>query len=309
MAFASSEELLGTHTEFRLPSHRRMDIYLQFRNGGLAIENKPWASDQKDQLLDYARYLKSQHTNDQWGLIYLCNGEINEHTLPMNTPTALTEKVTTLDFFQLARWLDDCALHTRAPAVRLFVEALAQFIREHINGELLVENGQELTALILRNEENVKAAFQISQQLHAAKRQIWEEFEVYVREALLRLGAELVFDEALIEGTPHSKIEFDSPPAMPAAHLGRLTSAITKNCISASRPGITRTSKACRRKPSEQRWLRSVPCHPSHLPTGGLGGHTIRGHLAPALCTRIGTLSPMPGLRSKITASRASRLI
>ena len=29
---------------------------------------------------------------------------------------------------------------------------------------------------------------------------------MYVREALLRLGAELVFDEALIEGTPHSKI-------------------------------------------------------------------------------------------------------
>ena len=206
VAFASSEELLGAHTEFRLPSHRRMDIYLQFRNGGLAIENKPWASDQKDQLLDYARYLKSQHTNDHWGLIYLCNGEINEHTLPKNTPTDLTEKVTTLDFFQLARWLDDCALHTRAPAVRLLVEALAQFIREHINGELLVDNGQELTALILRNEENVKAAFQISQQLHAAKRQIWEEFEVYVRKALLSLGADLVFEEALIEGTPHSKI-------------------------------------------------------------------------------------------------------
>jgi hypothetical protein len=206
MDFASSPELLGTYTEFRLPSHRRMDVYLRFRRGGLAIENKPWAGDQKEQLLDYAKYLQSQHPDAQWRLIYLCNGEISEHTLPKDAPPALTEQVTTLDFFQLTRWLEQCALHTRAPAVRLFVEALEQFVREQINGELLVENGQELTALILRNEKNIRAAFQISQQLHAAKRHMWYSLQEHLSRALADLGAELVFEEALVNGASHSKI-------------------------------------------------------------------------------------------------------
>lgn len=206
MEFASPADLLGTFTEFRLPSHRRLDVYLRFRTGGLAIENKPWASDQKDQLLDYAKYLHSQHPKDRWRLVYLCNGEINDHTLPKDSPSALTDQVTTLDFFQLARWLEECALYTRAPAVRLFVEALTQFVREQINGEFLVENGQALTTLILRNEKNIRAAFQISQQLHAAKRQIWHDVQAYLSQALNDLGAELVFEEALVDGASHSKI-------------------------------------------------------------------------------------------------------
>lgn len=204
--FASPNEFLGSYTEFRLPSQRRMDIYLQFQKGGLAIENKPWANDQKDQLLDYGRYLNSQHPSGHWRLIYLSNGEINDYALPKDTPAALVDRVITLDFFQLAHWLEDCALHTQAPVVRLFVEALATFVREHINGELLVENVQELTELLLRDNQNLKTAFQISQQLHSAKREIWSEFEVRLRKALLFLDIELVFEQTLVDGAPHSKI-------------------------------------------------------------------------------------------------------
>lgn len=213
--FASSDGLLGAYTEFRLPNQRRIDIYLQFKNGGLAIENKPWASDQKNQLLDYGRYLDSQHTGGNWRLIYLSNGEVNDYALPKDTPTALVDRIITLDFYQLTHWLEDCALYTQAPAVRLFVEALATFVREHINGEVLVENGQELTRLILRDDQNLKSAFQISQQLRSAKRQIWNEFEVYLREALLPSGIELVFEQTLIDGTPHSKIGLRFNPGDP----------------------------------------------------------------------------------------------
>ncbi|WP_033725474.1 PD-(D/E)XK nuclease family protein [Pseudomonas putida] len=201
--FALSEDFVAAHTEFRLPSHRRMDIYLRFRNGGLAIENKPWATDQKNQLFDYARYLESQHTKAQWLLIYLSNGEVSEYTLPKQSSAALTDQVVGLDFFQLARWLEDCAQNTRAHAVRLFVEAIAQFVREQINGELIVENGQELTALILRTENNVRAAFQISQQLHAAKRQVWQDFQASLRQQISHLHVEILVDEGLADGASH----------------------------------------------------------------------------------------------------------
>lgn len=40
-------------------SQRRMDILISGHDYGLMIENKPWAIDQKDQLVDYERHLKN----------------------------------------------------------------------------------------------------------------------------------------------------------------------------------------------------------------------------------------------------------
>lgn len=197
---------LSSHTEFRLPSNRRLDLYLRFRTGGLAIENKPWAADQKEQVYDYATYLDSQHLDGRWTLIYLSNGEISEHSLPKHAPAHLADRVVSLDFFRLAGWLDECAVLTRAASVRLFVEAVAQFIREQINGEMQLDNGQELTELILRNERNLKGAFYISQHLHEIKRQLWRDFADHLRGELKVLGTELVFEEELIDGAAHAVI-------------------------------------------------------------------------------------------------------
>lgn len=203
--FASPQTFSKAHTEFRLPNNRRIDLYLQFNNGGLAIENKPWAGDQKHQLLDYANHLMSKHGEGHWQLVYLCNWQIGEYTLPQDRAADFINHITLLDFFTLARWLEDCAACTRAPAVRLFVEALTVFVREQINGELQVENAQELTKLILSDYQSLRAAFQISQQLQAAKRELWHGFEAYLRQQLSHLGAQLVFEDTLVDGAPHSK--------------------------------------------------------------------------------------------------------
>ena len=45
-------------TEKKVNGQRRIDIYLESSDGIIGIENKPWAIDQKDQLIDYANYLK-----------------------------------------------------------------------------------------------------------------------------------------------------------------------------------------------------------------------------------------------------------
>ncbi len=204
---------LSSHTEFRLPSNRRLDLYLRFRTGGLAIENKPWATDQKKQVYDYATYLDSQHLDERWTLIYLSNGEISEHSLPKHAPAHLADRVVSLDFFRLAGWLDECAVLTRAASVRLFVETVAQFIREQVNGEMQLDNGQELTELMLRNEKNLRGAFYISQHLHEVKRQLWRDFADHLRGELNALGAELVFDEELIDGAADNVIGVRLNPA------------------------------------------------------------------------------------------------
>ena len=204
---------LNSYTEFRLPSSRRLDIYLRFGTGGVAIENKPWASDQKEQLYDYATYLDGQHPGGSWTLIYLSNGDISEHTLPKHAPSRLTDRIVGLDFFTLAGWLEECAVVTRAAAVRLFIETVAQFIRERINGELQLDSGQELTQLMLRNEKNLRGAFYISQHLHEVKRQLWRDFVDHLRGELKALGTDLVFDEELIDGGAHCVIAARFNPA------------------------------------------------------------------------------------------------
>ncbi|WP_374438359.1 PDDEXK-like family protein [Pseudomonas panipatensis] len=204
-------EDIAAYTEFNLPNGRRLDIYLKSGSGGLAIENKPWASDQANQLRDYAEYLDGQFPGGQWLLIYLCNGEVSEYSLPKDTPAQLRQRIVALDFYHLASWLEECALHTRALSVRVFVDALAQFVREHINGELRLDNSQELTQLMLRSPANLKAAFSISQHLRQVKQQLWGDFIAYLKQQLAGMRVEVRWNESLLDGKRYSGfgVQFD----------------------------------------------------------------------------------------------------
>lgn len=195
-----SDEPLTLYTEFILPTGRRLDIYLRSATAGLAIENKPWAADQACQLKDYATYLNSQFRGGQWVLIYLCNEEIGEYTLPRDTPEHLQQRTVPLSFYRLTSWLEDCALHTRALPVRMFVEALAQFVREQINGELSLEDNQELTRILLRTPDNLTAALSIAQHVPEIKRTLWRDFIAHLRQQLSDISADVTFDEELLGG-------------------------------------------------------------------------------------------------------------
>lgn len=57
-----------------IPSNRRIDVYVQSGNGNLAwclaIENKPYAGDQENQVNDYLKFLKDEY-GERFVLIYL----------------------------------------------------------------------------------------------------------------------------------------------------------------------------------------------------------------------------------------------
>lgn len=197
-----SSTAVKVDTEYRLPDGRRMDVYLRSASCGLGIENKPWAEDQLNQLRDYAKYLHGQFPDGQWLLIYLCNDEISEYSLPANTPPHLQERVVWLDFFQLAEWLEDCALHTRALSVKFFVEALGRFVNERINGETMKDSREELTGLVLQTEANTRSAFLIAQQMREVKQHLLEDFIEHLRHELADLRvAEIHLDPGLAEGS------------------------------------------------------------------------------------------------------------
>lgn len=52
------------------PGKRRIDIYITTRNFAIAIENKVWAKDQIDQLMDYDKFLADRH-GQNYLLVYL----------------------------------------------------------------------------------------------------------------------------------------------------------------------------------------------------------------------------------------------
>ncbi|MNL06015.1 hypothetical protein D3C87_1266360 [compost metagenome] len=199
----AANDPLMLQTEFRLPTGRRLDIYLRSASGGLAIENKPWAADQEGQLKDYATYLDSQFRDGKWALIYLCNEEIGEYSLPGDTPEPLKQRTFPLTYYRLHAWLEDCALHTRALPVRLFVEAMAQFVREQINGELSLEDNPELTEMVLRTPQNLTAAFSIAQHLPQVKRQLWGDLIEHLKRELADINAEVTLDDELLDGMKH----------------------------------------------------------------------------------------------------------
>ncbi|WP_276642580.1 PD-(D/E)XK nuclease family protein [Siccibacter turicensis] len=190
------------YTEYCLPSQRRIDIVLMDNQGMIGIENKPWAADQPRQLYDYACWLEETATRSQrgWHLIYLCNNEIDAATLPLDTPEALHSKVLPVTFYQLESWLSACAVHVKALQVRCFVEALAHFIREEINGETTMELQNDLTDAVLASPQSLSAAMLISQNIRQVKTRLWNDFLAYVAQRLEPFGIHVEQDPGLADG-------------------------------------------------------------------------------------------------------------
>ncbi|WP_228669743.1 PD-(D/E)XK nuclease family protein [Dickeya parazeae] len=81
----------GGDCEVTVENGRKIDLLLTFLDGVIAIENKPWAADQENQLRDYALWLNKRER--PWTLIYLCNHEPSELSLPEHTPEVLKKDI------------------------------------------------------------------------------------------------------------------------------------------------------------------------------------------------------------------------
>lgn len=145
--------------EVILANGRRIDLLITSPEGIIGIENKPWAADQKNQLLDYAQCLSK--TGKQWKLIYLCNSDPSEYTLPAETCEDISDNILTISWHAVVDWLMHCALYIRSGNVKLFVESLVKYINRSINYEVVMDDDIELSKLILKNDDSIKSAFMI----------------------------------------------------------------------------------------------------------------------------------------------------
>ena len=172
----------------------RLDIYLEFLEGVIGIENKPWAGDQTGQLSRYAAHLEKVSPNKKWLLLFFCDREPSKQSI---TPSIEDACFDWCKYAEIVDWLNLCAGKAKALAVRVFIEELAKFIRTTVSGELDMSDAKETCESILQSKSSFAAAMQISKGINSAKTKLLEKFRTDLNTQLGSYGFHLVWDRNL----------------------------------------------------------------------------------------------------------------
>lgn len=151
---------------------RRIDISITLPgNRCIAIENKPWATDQGHQLRDYGKHLEQTTASNQWALVYLCEREPSKESIPkeLRETWSQTHNFYHLKFSGAVEWLRACEMRTRPPTVRLFIDELAKFVSREVCGEAELGQGEIVKQLALESDESLRAALVVAKSISEVK--------------------------------------------------------------------------------------------------------------------------------------------
>jgi len=123
-------------TEAYTSSGRRIDVLLEFENGfRLGIENKPWAQDQENQLVDYVSFLMTGGKR-KFLLLFLGGNRKEPSSLSLDPErrnelenSGLFRAITYRDF--LLPWLEESAKEVEAEKVRWLLRDFKAWIEEN----------------------------------------------------------------------------------------------------------------------------------------------------------------------------------
>lgn len=177
-------EVLLEEVTSKSNSLRRMDIYLKYQVGndsyGICIENKPYASDQYNQLIDYYKELERRgHINRH--MVYL-----NEHN---DTPSEYSVDTKTLEswitinqyshlrFSDLIGWLKACQVECQNHSVSEFIAQLIKFIQKQFMGIEDMNEAKSVLDTMLSSQENIASALKIALNTHDMKKQLIEKLQ------------------------------------------------------------------------------------------------------------------------------------
>jgi hypothetical protein len=145
--------------EFGIEQKRRIDLLMEFDSGFLlAIENKIWAMDQREQLRDYANYLQKKR-NENYLLVYLSpygrkpsSESITDEDLEKLKGNKIHVMSYREDFFGiLDKWIGACEAENVAYFLRQFKKHLSvKFI-----GSEPVLKTKKMEELVYKNRESV----------------------------------------------------------------------------------------------------------------------------------------------------------
>lgn len=149
---------------------RRIDILLHFnlddseKGFGLAIENKPWADDQVDQVTAYNRHLIKQYKRDYIQVYLSGSGEPpSKKSIRLLRKERLSSvgRFTIMTYSQLKEWCNSCALNCRSHRLRYFIEDFADYIYDNFEGGTDVME-DKIVAELASKAENIATTIAIS---------------------------------------------------------------------------------------------------------------------------------------------------
>lgn len=176
---------------------RRIDLYIKFKSGEIiAIENKVWAKDQHNQLLDYANYLKKK--TPKYKLFYL--NPYGHNPSEDSIEEKDKNKLESEDCFQIIKytseindivsaWISVC----EADNVSYFLKQFKQYLNHKFLGkntfnmkdnlkDLVYSNINEVSELVNAYnsiDNNIQAVFdRVVKDLKKEKLQTSEHFEI-----------------------------------------------------------------------------------------------------------------------------------
>lgn len=148
-----------------ITNNRRIDLYIELLDTNprtiIAIENKIWANDQKDQLKDYARYLEKK-SKGNFLLLYLnpYGEEPSKNSIDIDCKQKLIDKKQFRiisykeDIINLInKWLAIC----EADNVSYFIKEFKKFLEIKFLGNNTLNMSKSLRKIIYNNEDEVKS--------------------------------------------------------------------------------------------------------------------------------------------------------
>ena len=176
----------------------RIDILVRIQAGrkayGLAIENKPYADDDDNQVQRYLKYLGKKY-DEQFLLIYLSpnGGGPSEKSLPeldkwkgrfavMPYYGGQEDQAKKFDAFRiphsLSDWFGECRKNCEADRLRWFLRDAEMFCQQRFGGQAMVNSIEKKTVFdfLLRNPGNLEPARVVAETWPDARDQVCKDF-------------------------------------------------------------------------------------------------------------------------------------
>ena len=180
--------------ERKITANRRIDIFVHI--GGtdgqtycLAIENKPYAGDQENQVKDYLDYLGEKY-DERFLLIYISpTGEgPSEWSIRRTDLDKWKDRFAIMpyrrgqedqsDEFSLANWLGECRKNCEVDRLRWFLRDAEIFCQRTFGGQTMTTNNERKATFdfVLSDLSNLKTALAVSESWPDVRDHVCEKF-------------------------------------------------------------------------------------------------------------------------------------
>ena len=124
-------------TSFISRTQRRMDILIEWTTHGIMIENKPWAEDQYEQILDYKKNLEKRY-GEKFIIVYLSKNYQNpsKESISQNELENLIQKNQFLQISfenELLLWIKNCIKESQSDKMRHFLKDFLTYLNDNFN--------------------------------------------------------------------------------------------------------------------------------------------------------------------------------